>query len=138
MYAGDVHEGIIRIFLKAKKAAENLIIGGSGMSIMRTDDRKTTSFGALLKMPRQRKFGLTTGGARPCADIFFNDLPGQLSRREGVRKKLIFLLPRSPESSQNRWKSGLTGPRPDITPGGSVQNILKKVKKRLVSPLKPR
>jgi hypothetical protein len=32
MYAGDVHEGIIRIFLKAKKAAENLIIGGSGTS----------------------------------------------------------------------------------------------------------
>jgi hypothetical protein len=28
--------------------------------------------------------------------------------------------------------------RPDITPGGPVQNIFKKVKKRLVSPLKPR
>jgi hypothetical protein len=28
--------------------------------------------------------------------------------------------------------------RPDITPGASVQNILKKVKKRLVSPLKRR
>jgi hypothetical protein len=27
---------------------------------------------------------------------------------------------------------------PDITPGGAVQNILKKVKKRLVSPIKPR
>jgi hypothetical protein len=28
--------------------------------------------------------------------------------------------------------------RPDITPGSAVQNILKKVKKRLVSPRKPR
>jgi hypothetical protein len=27
---------------------------------------------------------------------------------------------------------------PDITPGGAVQNIFKKVKKRLVSPIKPR
>jgi hypothetical protein len=27
---------------------------------------------------------------------------------------------------------------PDITPGSAVQNILKKVKKRLVSPIKPR
>jgi hypothetical protein len=27
---------------------------------------------------------------------------------------------------------------PDITPGSAVQNILKKMKKRLVSPLKPR
>jgi hypothetical protein len=27
---------------------------------------------------------------------------------------------------------------PDITPGSAVQNILKKVKKRLVSPAKPR
>jgi hypothetical protein len=28
--------------------------------------------------------------------------------------------------------------RPDIGPGSAVQNILKKVKKRLVSPTKPR
>jgi hypothetical protein len=27
---------------------------------------------------------------------------------------------------------------PDIIPGGAVQNILRKVKKRLVSPIKPR
>jgi hypothetical protein len=32
----------------------------------------------------------------------------------------------------------LAGPQPDTPSGGSVQNILKKVKKRLVSPLEPR
>jgi hypothetical protein len=90
-------------------------------------------------MSRERKIWPNDRRRAALRGIFFSThLPGQLSRREGVRKKLIFLLPRSPESSQNRWKSGLTGPRPDIAPGGSVQNILKKVKKRLVSPLKPR
>jgi hypothetical protein len=48
------------------------------------------------------------------------------------------LLHGLPGFLQNRAKSGLTGRRLDIAPGGSVQNILKKVKKRLVSPLKPR
>jgi hypothetical protein len=92
MYAGDVHEGIIRIFLKAKKAAENLIIGGSGTSIMRTEDRKTTSFGALLKMPRERKFGLTSGGARPCADIFFNAFARSVVAPGGSPEKVNFFV----------------------------------------------
>jgi hypothetical protein len=43
-------------------------------------------------------------------------------------------LREAPGFSQNARKSGLNGCSLDITLGGSVQNILKKVKKRLVSP----
>jgi len=55
-----------------------------------------------------------------------------------AEKNSFFLLHEPPPFSQNRRKRRLEGCRPDIALAGPVQNILKKVKKRLVSPLKPR
>jgi len=49
-----------------------------------------------------------------------------------------FSLRAGPDSFQNGPKSSFGRPAADTPSGGSVQNILKKVKKRLVSPLEPR
>jgi hypothetical protein len=57
-----------------------------------------------------------------------------LSPWEIIALNRTFLLRSGPGSFQNGPKQGFDRVPPDIPSGGSVQNILKKVKKRLVSP----
>jgi hypothetical protein len=72
------------------------------------------------------------------ARIFFNVFAAALSPRVIMAPNCTFWLHGGPDSFQNGPKSGRNGVPLDIPSGGSVQNILKKVKKRLVSPLEPR
>ena len=77
-------------------------------------------------------------GERDARPIFLQRKVEFVVEEEPPAKNPFFLLHDPPGFLQNRGKSGLTGPPPDIALAGPVQNILKKVKKRLVSPLKPR
>jgi len=57
----------------------------------------------------------------------------------GWIKKILFFVAPAAGIFAGSWEIRFDRPaRLDTAPGGSVQNILKKVKKRLVSPLKPR
>jgi hypothetical protein len=55
-----------------------------------------------------------------------------------MTRDCTFSLQVGPDSFQNGAKHGFDRVPLDIPSAGSVQNILKKVKKRLVSPLEPR
>jgi hypothetical protein len=80
--------------------------------------------------PNDQRFG-----RRP--DIFQRFRPG-ISRRKIMTPDCTFSLQVGPDSFQNGPKYGFDRVPLDIPSAGSVQNILKKVKKRLVSPLEPR
>jgi len=71
-------------------------------------------------------------------ELLFGDLPASFSGPGRPKKTDFFCCLGSRDfCTIARNQVGL-GCRPDIRAGGSVQKILKKVKKRLVSPLKPR
>jgi len=74
-----------------------------------------------------------------CTTPGFLAFPGPGSRAESRSKKIHFFCCTGGQIfCRITGKQAWPGNRPDITPGTAVQNILKKVKKRLVSPLKPR
>jgi hypothetical protein len=60
-----------------------------------------------------------------------------LSCRDGDEKTSFFLLPLGPGFRKIAGNKAWAVPDPDISLGGSVQNILKKMKKRLVRPARP-
>jgi hypothetical protein len=69
---------------------------------------------------------------------FFNAFAGSLSARDGRKEISFFCCLWGRVFCKIAGNKVWTARGPDITPGGTVQNIFKKVKKRLVSPLKPR
>jgi hypothetical protein len=90
---------------------------------------------------------LESKNARLPNDYFARDRRGRFFQRigvvhsapEGHRKNFVFFCCLQVRflckiAENNAWMAR----GPDITPGSAVQNILKKVKKRLVSPIKPR
>jgi hypothetical protein len=71
-------------------------------------------------------------------DFFSTLLRGALSPREGGKEISFFCCLGARVFGKIAGNKVGTARGPDITPGGAVQNIFKKVKKRLVSPIKPR
>jgi hypothetical protein len=61
-----------------------------------------------------------------------------MSRRDGGKEISFFCCLGAGVFCKIARNKVWTARGPDITPGSAVQNILKKVKKRLVSPAKPR
>jgi hypothetical protein len=75
---------------------------------------------------------------RGAREFSFNAFGGRLSWHPRDIPSSRLLLSPLQKTLRKRPKTGLTGLPPDISLGASVQNILKKVKKRLVSSLKRR
>src|SRR4051812_27214141 len=71
-------------------------------------------------------------------EVFFNESAVLLSGQASRNKFTFFVVSIAWIFAKIAGSQVWAGGRPDIGSGGSVQKILKKVKKRLVSPLKPR
>jgi len=112
---------------------------GESLGIDRTPWENRPGRAGQANNPQCRSSGLTTPSIEAAKVRIFSVLPGSQGRFERRPKKTGFFCC-TDRRNFRRIAGNQAWPvrRPDITLGASVQNILKKMKKRLVSPLKPR